>query len=864
MSCRGHPSAFLLEGIHAKSRSGNRAVYIGGGSVSGGSAGGFNLGNAYGVVIIDVSGVGAAMKRAQSDIQSGLSGIGNKIGSAVTDIGDKIESIGKSITGIGTKMAAIGAPVAAGFVAATKQAVDFDESITNIAAVLNLSQEEAKKLGDELQNAGANSRAGAQQVAQAYYDIAGGVADASTHMAILQAAIKTSEAGNSNLAGTTSALISVMNSYNLTAEQAGMVSDVLTRTVGMGVGTMDQFAAAFPSVTGVANSLGISFENLGQMMAYLTTKGNTASEASVQLSSLMVAMLKPNTDMADALKELGFQSGEAAVQQLGLVGAYQAINKTQKATAVGMGQLIGRVEGIRAVTSFGSKDVDSFFKKFTDGVKSATDAAQKIQNQSMAAKWDILNSRIQDVAITIGQTLFPILSELMEKITPVVYSIMEWVKQNPELVQQIALLVGGLVVLGPIIAAIGFAIETAGSLIKGLGTAITILTSGPIGLLIAAGAAIVYLFQDEIGAAIKDFAGWIQQENIFKAIGDTITETFGADSPILKAVGNFFFSIGTFFDNFQNNVKIYGSLIKLYAEYYFQGVVTAIQGVIDKMGDWIKKHPEIVTALTNLGIAVGIVAAALVGYNIVVGIVTTATALATGAVAALKGGIALMTGPIGLAVLAVWALVTAYQALRGAAEEAQKAAANVAPALANAIKGTNITLQDTKDALFRATVEEYTNQGLPPALADARARLVWGSGIINMDQAAKDAYDKAQAINSGRAGTGIAPIPPVGGGSAAKRDAGGYGMAMQPYAIGKSQLQNEIFIPGASGQFVNDFVDLMKSVAAGVTNNGGDTVIQVQMPAAALANPAGAYAAGQDFGRGLASEMRSQGVKGVR
>jgi len=301
------------------------------------------------------------MQQAQKAIASGLSGVGQQISNVVSGIGDGLETIDKSITSIGTKMTAIGAPVAAGFAAATKQAMDFDESVTNIAAVLNLTADESAKLGDQLKAVGASSRAGAQGVAQAYYDIAGGVADASTHMAILQAAIKTSEAGNSDLGGTTSALISVMNSYNLTAEQAAMVSDVLTRTVGMGVGTMDDFAAAFPAVTGVANSLGISFENLGQMMAYLTTKGNSASEASTQLSSLMVAMLKPNTDMADALKELGFASGEAAVKQLGLVGAYQAIAKTQTAASKGMGTLIGRVEGIRAVTSFGSKDVETFF-----------------------------------------------------------------------------------------------------------------------------------------------------------------------------------------------------------------------------------------------------------------------------------------------------------------------------------------------------------------------------------------------------------------------------------------------------------------------------------------------------------------------
>jgi len=821
-------------------------------SGGGSSGGGVSLGNAYGAVIIDVSGVGSAMKQAQADIQSGLSGIGQKIGAAVSDIGSKIESIGQSITGIGTKMAAIGAPVAAGFIAATKQAVDFDESITNIAAVLGLSQDEAKKLGVELQNVGSNSRAGAQQVAQAYYDIAGGVADASTHMAILQAAIKTSEAGNSDLAGTTSALISVMNSYNLTAEQAGMVSDVLTRTVGMGVGTMDQFAAAFPSVTGVANSLGISFENLGQMMAYLTTKGNSASEASVQLSSLMVAMLKPNTDMADALKELGFESGEAAVQQLGLVGAYQAINKTQKATAVGMGQLIGRVEGIRAVTSFGSKDVDSFFTKFKDGVKSATDAAREIQNQSMAAKWDILNSRIQDVAITIGQTLFPILSDLMEKLTPIIYSVMEWVKQNPELVQQIALLVGGLVVLGPIIAGIGIAISTVGTIIGALGAVIGIVLS-PIGLLIAAGAAIVYLFKDQIGAAISVFMDYMQRgEGVFKALAGGIVALFG-DNVITQAISGVLVSVQDFFDHFQDRIQLFGSLAKLYFEYYIGNPLSEL---------WAKVSPALSSLLgwfVDSGIPWIQRALEFLWNNVLTPVIN----VIAGIWEAVKAG---------LTRFGDWFLSPGgglQQIIEGLLAFKVNAIEPFVKAMTYMTDQAGKTL-DMLKTIFKSAFDWIYENVIKPATKQLDSFMEKLIPASSLGQATGGTYIQGNAIDEAKKywankyGS-VAPIPPVGGGSAAPlRDVGGPGFAGMEYQIGRQQLQNEVYIPGADGQFVSDFVDLMKSVAAGVTNNRGGDTINVQMPAAALANSAGAYAAGQDFGRGVADEMRAQGVKGVR
>ena len=164
-------------------------------------------------------------------------------------------------------MSALG-PVAAG-IAATfgaaaviSSASAFDSTMHNIQAVTKDTAAETAALGQELLAIGGNSVAGPQAVADAYYDIAGGVADASVRMDTLNAAIALSEAGQANLGAATAGLISVMNSYGFSAEQASFASDVLTRTVGMGVGTMGDFASALPQVTGLANSMGISFDDL--------------------------------------------------------------------------------------------------------------------------------------------------------------------------------------------------------------------------------------------------------------------------------------------------------------------------------------------------------------------------------------------------------------------------------------------------------------------------------------------------------------------------------------------------------------------------------------------------------------------------
>lgn len=289
---------------------------------------------------------------------------------------------------------------------------------------------------------------------------------------------------------------------------------------------------------------------------------------------------------------------------------------------------------------------------------------------------------------------------------------------------------------------------------------------------------------------------------------------------------------------------------------------TAAQGIVDAVQDWVTKNDEVLKRLLDLGVTLLIVG---VGVKIYTGIVALA-ALATGVGSGLAGAVAAAGGallgivgtivsvtlPLLALIGTIYAAVTAFHKLIEARDQAMAAVQKQIPNAAPGIKANNLSLQDVKDKAFQSSVAEYGGG----FLGDLQARLLWGSGIVNMDQRVTDLYNGAQSINNGGANQKVNVVR--------TRDVGGPGIAGMPYNIGRSQLQNEIYIPGANGQFVNDFVDLMKSVAAGVTNNGGDTIVQVQMPAAALANPAGAYAAGQDFGRGVADEMRAQGIKGIR
>lgn len=461
-------------------------------------ANGTNLGTAYGYIEIRDNIDDAADKAQRS------------FGNAIRDMTGKLESLGAKMTEVGAKLTILTAPLVLAMKKGVDAALEFDEMLRNIQSVTGDTDEEVKTLRDNIMSMAQQSRFGPQAIAESMYDIAGGVADASTHMAILQAAVATAEAGNSDLGGTTSALISIMNSYSYAADQAGFASDVLTKTVGMGVGTMDEFAAALPAVAGMAAANGVEFDNLAGSMAWLTTKGNTPAEAATQLAGIMSALLNPNEKMKDAFEQMGWESGQAALEMYGLAGVTGRLQN--EFGQVELAPMLGNLNALRGVIGLNDAAFEEFIGTFYDTADGATEAARAIQNMSRKAKLAKFQSQIEVLAITFGETLFPAIEALMEKFTPIIEAITKWIEENPELVGQIATLVAG-------IAALGAALTVGGMAVSALGGLLAALLS-PIGLIIGGAILLGTVFQDQVGAII-----------------DAITPAFGTFTDVVNEGG---------------------------------------------------------------------------------------------------------------------------------------------------------------------------------------------------------------------------------------------------------------------------------------------------------------------------------------
>lgn len=429
----------------------------------------------------------------------------NAADSSMDSMANRLDKFGAKVSGLGVQLSVLTQPLADFRNEAIESSLEFGKNMTNAQAAAGYTSDEINALNQQILEMGGASTSGPIKATEAFYDIAGGVANADARLAVLQTSLDVTTAGAAELTGVTDTLVKTMNIYGFAAEDAAHVGDVLTRTVGMGVGTMDEFGAALPPVEGLANELGLTFDEVGGYMAYMSSKSSSVATGGTQLRGVFSKLLNPSKELADVIEAMGYASGQALIEQEGLVGG---LNKIKDFGGGSFAGIITDQEALLGAIALTTDGTETFLQTYKEGIDGATAAAKAIQEKDPTAQMAKLDSMVQTLKISIGDALVPAMMRTVEIFKPILEGIIGWVQQNPELTAQIGMLVGGLTLLGPVLMAIG-----AG--ISGVGAVLGFILS-PIGLIVAGAAALFAAFQtnfmgirDVVQPIIQDFFGFI-------------------------------------------------------------------------------------------------------------------------------------------------------------------------------------------------------------------------------------------------------------------------------------------------------------------------------------------------------------------
>jgi len=223
-------------------------------------------------------------------------------------------------------------------------AAGFDQQMRNVNSIAQLSKEAFEDMRSEVLEFSLTTRAGANGVADALYQVVSagmsldetmGTAvfrgkEMSEGMAVLQAASSAAGAGLAETDDTIKLLISALGAYNLEASEVGRVTDIFLHTVNEGLTTLPELAGTLGRILPTAANLGVSLEEVGYAMAQMTQTGLSTEEATTRLNAVMTSLLKPSEAMDDVLGRLGVTSGTQLIEKFGgLMGAVSALTKTE-------------------------------------------------------------------------------------------------------------------------------------------------------------------------------------------------------------------------------------------------------------------------------------------------------------------------------------------------------------------------------------------------------------------------------------------------------------------------------------------------------------------------------------------------------
>ncbi|MDE6604783.1 MAG: phage tail tape measure protein [Clostridia bacterium] len=396
----------------------------------------------------------------------------------------KLQSVASGFTKIGTKLtASVTVPLVALATAAVNVSKSFEQSMANAASVAGATSEELAQMTAIAREMGSKTVFSASEAADALYYMASAGYKVDQMADSIEATLNLAAATQTDLASATDTVISTLNQFGLEANQAERVTNVFAAAIGNSMATLDKLSNSMGFVGPVANSLGYEIEEVTGALAVLYNAGYDGSTAGTSLRQALVSLMNPTSTTLGVLKDLGLTFDDVNPATTDLATIIDKLGDAGMDTAQAMAVFGARAgPGMLALMSAGGDAVRDMTESITGTNKASEMAA--VQLDTLEGQVKILKSEVEEIAISFGDILIPIIRQFIQKyISPLTAKLMGLSTGTKKNIVTIALLAAAI---GPLFLVIG-------KLIGGLGGVMKVgqLLFSKVGLIIAIIAAVV-------------------------------------------------------------------------------------------------------------------------------------------------------------------------------------------------------------------------------------------------------------------------------------------------------------------------------------------------------------------------------------
>lgn len=397
-----------------------------------------------------------------------------RLGQTFSEIGPKIKSIGDSMKSVGRNMSLhVTAPIVAGFGAAMKKSIDFDDTMRKVKATSGATGDEFNQLRTKALQMGRDTKFTASESAEAmnYMALAGW--DTKDMLKGVGGVMDLAAASGEDLASVSDIVTDNLTAFGMKAKDSTHFADVLAQTSSKANTDVRGLGDAFKYAAPVAGALGYTVEDTSIAIGLMSNAGIKGEKAGTALRTMFTNLSKPTKAMKDEMDKLGISITDSNGEMLPmrdvldqLRGKMGGLSKDQQAAAAST--IFGKEAMSGALAVINASDED--YKKLTksiDGSKGASKRMAKEMEGGIGGAMRKMKSAIESLAISLGDALAPMLYKVAKWIT----SLANKFSNLPTGVQKT------IAVVGLLAAAIGPLLMVFGVMASTIGTAITVLGS---------------------------------------------------------------------------------------------------------------------------------------------------------------------------------------------------------------------------------------------------------------------------------------------------------------------------------------------------------------------------------------------------
>lgn len=331
----------------------------------------------------------------------------NTASAKLTAFGQKAKSIGSSLKSIQLPMALAGG-------AAVKLAVDFDKSMTQIESLVGIAGDKVAQMGEEAKKMAAETGQSATAAAESLFFITSAGLRGEEAMQVLSASLKSAAIGLGEAKTVADLATSAMNAYGSETLSASGATDVLGAAVREGKLSADTLASAMGSVLPVASNMGVQFHEVGAAFAAMSRTGTDAAQASTQLNSIMMGIMKPSEDAKKALDELGLSSEglRRQIKEEGLLSVFMTLKDASEQNSAAFERVFGNVRALKGIMDLTGKGFESTRQIFDNMNKTAGFTEDAFSKVSESASFQLTQS-LNELRVMFTEVGSVILKELL-------------------------------------------------------------------------------------------------------------------------------------------------------------------------------------------------------------------------------------------------------------------------------------------------------------------------------------------------------------------------------------------------------------------------------------------------------------------